>query len=67
MAKRKKASEVLRAAIRESGLTSYRIAKDCGIKPDQIDRFVSGERDLRLATAELIAERLGLELRKRDS
>ena len=69
MAKRKTMSDTLRAAIKSSGLSNYRIAKDAGIEPDSIDRFVrvEGRRDLRLETAEKIADVLGLELRKRDS
>ena len=53
-------AEQLRAAIVSSGLTHYRIAKDAGIKPDILDRFVSGERDVRLHTAEKIGRVLGL-------
>jgi hypothetical protein len=57
-------ADQLRQAIRESGLTHYRIAKEAGIpKPDPIARFVSGERDLRLESAAKIARALGLELR----
>lgn len=53
-------AEQLRAAIIGSGLTHYRIAKDAGIKPDILDRFVSGERDVRLQTAEKIGRVLGI-------
>lgn len=63
VAKQKSMVDVLRAAIKSSGLTHYRIAKDAGIKPQIIDRFVSGERDLRLATAAKLCEALGLELK----
>jgi DNA-binding phage protein len=57
-------ADQLRQAIRESGLTHYRIAKDAGIpRPDPIDRFMSAERDLRLDTAAKIAHVLGLQLR----
>ncbi len=52
----------LRAAIKASGLTHYRISKDAGIAPDQVARFVAGERDLRLASAAKIAAVLNLEL-----
>jgi transcriptional regulator with XRE-family HTH domain len=55
--------EQLKAAIRESGLTHYRIGKDSGVASPIIDRFMSGERDLRLATAAKLAETLGLELK----
>jgi len=57
--------DVLQKAIRESGLTHYRIAKDAGIKPSQIDFFVNGERTLTVETAAKVAEVLGLELVKR--
>jgi len=53
----------LRQAIAKSGRTHYRLAQDIdGITADQIDRFASGERDLRLATAALVAAALGLQL-----
>lgn len=53
----------LKAAIKASNLTHYAIAKLAGTTPGQIDRFMSGERDLRLETAGKIAAALGLELR----
>ena len=62
MATRRTAVDVLRKAIRDSGLTHYRIGKDAHVKPDQVARFVSGERDLRFATAAKIIDVLGLEL-----
>ena len=55
----------LRTAIRETGLTHYRIGKDAGIAPDIIGRFVRGERDLRLETASKICDVLGLKLTKK--
>lgn len=57
-------SETLRKAIMESGLTHYRIGKQTGIAPPVLDRFVSGERSLRLDTVDKIAEALRLELTK---
>ena len=51
----------LRDAVRKSGLTSYRIAKDAGIFPDQIDKFLRGA-DIRVSTAARIARVLGVEL-----
>ena len=54
--------DALKRAIVDSGLTHYRIAKDAGVTPDVIDRFVRGERDLRLETAGKIASVLGLSL-----
>jgi plasmid maintenance system antidote protein VapI len=52
----------LRAAIVNSGLSHYRIAKDAGITADVVSRFVSGERQLRIESAGRIAQVLGLEL-----
>ena len=52
----------LRAAITKSGLTHYALAKVAEVSAAQIDRFVAGERDLRLGTAARLAEALGLEL-----
>ena len=66
--RRKDLADQLRTAIRRSSQTHYAIAMQAGIAPDQIDRFVSGERILRLDTAAKIAGVLGLELRpKGDS
>jgi plasmid maintenance system antidote protein VapI len=53
----------LKAAIKASSLTHYAIAKLADITPGQVDRFMTGERDLRLETAGRIAAALGLELR----
>lgn len=52
----------LREAIQASGLTHYAIGQAAGVSPGQTDRFVSGERDLRLGTAARIGEALGLVL-----
>lgn len=58
----------LRKAIAASGQTHYALARDAGISPSMIDRFVMPEddprhRDLRLGTAAKLAALLGLELR----
>lgn len=53
----------LRDAIVASGLSHYAIAQQAEIAPDILDRFVRGERDMRLATAAKVATVLGLELR----
>ena len=59
----------LRAAIRESGLTPYRVAKDGGFDPGILTRFLNQDgggrgNDLRLSTADTIARVLGLEFTK---
>jgi DNA-binding phage protein len=45
----------LKEAIRASGRTHYAIAKAAGINPSMVDRFMSGENDMRLATAAKVA------------
>ena len=55
-------SEALKRAIRDSKKTEYQIAKDAGVSQIVISRFVSGERDIRMATADKLAEALGLKL-----
>ena len=63
--KRKKAglAEQLRAAIRESGVSRYGLAKQTGLSYAVVHRFVAGERDITLATATKITDVLGLELK----
>lgn len=53
----------LRKAIRDSGLTPYRIATDAGVDRAAMTRFVNGDRGLTLDTASRITDFLGLELR----
>ena len=53
----------LKTAILASGRTNYDIAKEAGIGPEILGRFVSGARDdIRLNTAGKIAAALGLRL-----
>jgi len=65
--KRHDISQQLEKAISDSKLSHYKIAKIAGISPEQIDRFMSGERDLRLATAAKIAMALDLRLESRQT
>jgi transcriptional regulator with XRE-family HTH domain len=60
--KREPLPERLRTAIRKSGKTIYRIAVESGVAHPVILRFMSGERDIRLETAEKLAATLGLRL-----
>lgn len=55
-------TESLRSAIEHNERSVYQIAKDAGVSQIMISRFLSGERDIRLATADKIARVLGLEL-----
>jgi len=52
----------LLAAIKKSGLTHYSLGQLAGVAPAQIDRFISGERGISLATAAKLCAALGLEL-----
>ncbi len=52
----------LRAAIRQSGLTIYRIAKDSGIPQPTVQRFAAGKRDMYLETADKLAAYFGMRL-----
>jgi hypothetical protein len=57
-------SQALRDALRASDKSMYLIAKDAGVSQIVLSRFVSGERDIRMATADKLAEVLGLKLAK---
>jgi ribosome-binding protein aMBF1 (putative translation factor) len=58
-------SEALRKAIRGSGRSVYQIAKESDVSQIVISRFLSGERDIRMATADKLAEALGITLELR--
>ena len=66
MAKRKakNISEQLQQAIRESEMSHYRLWKVSDVSISIIDRFMSGERSLRLDTAGRLCNALGLELKR---
>ena len=55
-------SDALRRAIRQCGKSVYQIAKEADVSPIVVSRFLSGERDIRLATADKVAEVLGFQL-----
>jgi hypothetical protein len=55
-------SEPLREAILHSGKSVRRLAKDAEVSEIILQQFMEGERDLRLATAERLAQLLGLRL-----
>jgi transcriptional regulator with XRE-family HTH domain len=60
--------EQLRAAVVDATTTRslYSIAKQAGVDPSVVSRWVRGERDLQLATAAKISAVVGLELRAVD-
>ena len=55
-------SEDLREAIRRSGKPVYQIAKAANVSQIVVSRFLSGERDIRMETADRLAEVLDLKL-----
>jgi plasmid maintenance system antidote protein VapI len=55
-------TEQLRRFLRETGKTTYRLGKDSGCKPEQIGRFLSGERDITGKTMDRLCRALGLHL-----
>ena len=60
-------SDAIKAEIERQGLTAYRVAKRAGIKPDVVSRFLSGERDILLGTADKITAALGMVLTRAGS
>jgi transcriptional regulator with XRE-family HTH domain len=57
-------SQALRDALRTSEKSMSQIAQDAGVSPIVVSRFLSGERDIHMATADKLAEALGLTLAK---
>jgi transcriptional regulator with XRE-family HTH domain len=55
-------TDVLRAAIEQSGLTLYRVSKESGVPSSNLRRFVRGEMSVRLDKADRLAAFLGLQL-----
>ena len=55
-------SDALRRAIQASPKSVYEICKEAGISQIVVSRFLSGERDIRLATADRLAKALGIEV-----
>ena len=58
----KSMADRIRAAIERDGRTVYRLSQDSGVAQAVIGRFVHGERDLNLRTADRLCEALGLRL-----
>lgn len=55
-------TDVLKAAVKNCGVTLYRIAKATGITTGNLGRFVRGDLSLRLDKADKLAAYLGLRL-----
>ena len=52
----------LRKAIKDSGLSQYRIAKDTGVPQPVVNRFMLGRRSVTLETAAKLCKYLRLRL-----
>lgn len=52
----------IRDAIEAGDTTRYRIAQDTGIAESVLSRLVNGERGIKIETAEILADYLGLEI-----
>jgi Helix-turn-helix len=57
-------SQALKEALQASSKSMDEIAHDAGVAPMIVSRFLSGERDIRMATADKLAAALGLRLAK---
>jgi transcriptional regulator with XRE-family HTH domain len=57
-------SDALREAVRASGLSMYRVAKESGVPFSAIQRFVTDRRPISTANLDGLARYLKLELRK---
>ena len=55
----------LRQAIERDGRTMTAIARDAGLSPIQLSRFIRGKRGLTTPAVEALCETLGLELTAR--
>jgi DNA-binding phage protein len=59
-------SQALREALRASDKSMYQIAQEACVSQIVLSRFLSGERDIRMATADKLAEALGVKLASRS-
>ena len=60
-------TETIRKTILGRSLTAYRVSQTIGTRPHVVQRFLNGERDLRGATLDKLAEALGLALVETDT
>lgn len=65
VSKLKTLPEIIRDAIQRDGRTIYRLAIDSGVNQGVLGRFVRGERDMNLRTADRVCRALGLTLKRK--
>lgn len=63
MRTRRTFAELIRATTEARGLTAYALARDSGVNSAVVGRFLKGQRDVTLTTAEKMCRVLRLELR----
>ncbi len=63
MARRDSFDDRIRRAIKGTGKSLYRVAKDAGIDVAPLQRFMKCEQTLRLPTAQKLCKVVGLDLR----
>ena len=56
-------TDQLRLAVKRSGKSVLKVAEESGVSQSMLSRFVSGRRDIYLATADKLAAYFGLALR----
>lgn len=64
MAKEADWNDIMRQAIRDSGLSLYRVAKDSGLDVAPLQRFMAGTHGMTLESASKLATIVGLALRQ---
>lgn len=57
-------ADLIRTTAKRDGRTTYAIARDSGVNSAVVGRFLKGERDVTIKTAEKLCRTLGLELRR---
>jgi transcriptional regulator with XRE-family HTH domain len=61
--KAKTLADAIREAAKRDGRTAYALAQASGLPIPVISRFLSGQRDMYVASADKLCRALGLELR----
>lgn len=63
MKTRRTFADLIRAITEARGLTAYALARNSGVNSAVVGRFLNGQRDVTLTTAEKMCRALRLELR----
>ena len=63
--RRQKLTDQLRQAIRDAGVTRYKISQETGIYESTLSKFIHGERGLSMDSLDRLGEYLKLEITTR--